>query len=79
MSCERLQTDAMSTLIWRSLVNPGRDGPAGRLRSTATFKRRPREIGINRAELHFDRGGLRIKTGGLSGGEVDSLLLSPPD
>jgi hypothetical protein len=51
--------------------------PAGRLRSVETFKLRPSEVGINRAELHFERRGLRIKTGGLRGDEVDSLLLSP--
>ncbi len=53
--------------------------PHGRLRSVEAFKLRPSEVGVNRAELHFDRGGLRIQTGGLDGDEVDSLLLSPLD
>ena len=53
--------------------------PHGRLRSVNTFKLHPDEVGVNRAELHFDRCGLRIQTGGLDGDEVDSLLLSPLD
>lgn len=51
--------------------------PRGRLTSVEAFKLRPSEVGVNRAELHFGRAGLRIRTGGLSGDEVDSLLLSP--
>lgn len=53
--------------------------PDGPMTSFEVFKLRPSEVGINRAELHFEKGGLRIKTGGLSGDEVDSLLLSPLD
>ena len=53
--------------------------PQGRLRSVDAFKLRPSELGINRAELRFERGGMRIATGGLTGDEVDSLLLSPLD
>ena len=53
--------------------------PSGRIRSVEAFKLRPSEVGINRAEFHFERGGLRVEIGGLSGDEVDSLLLSPLD
>ena len=53
--------------------------PNGRVRAVEAFKLHPDEVGINRAELRFDRGGLRIQTGGLAGDEVDSLVLSPLD
>ena len=53
--------------------------PDGRLRAVEALKLDPEAVGVNRAELRFDRGGLRIQTGGLDGDEVDSLLLSPLD
>jgi hypothetical protein len=43
------------------------------------FKLRADEVGINRADLRFEQGGFCIRTGGLAGDEVDSLLLSPLD
>jgi hypothetical protein len=49
------------------------------LRAVDAFKLRPEEIGINRAELRFAHGGFRARTGGLTGDEVDSLLLCPLD
>ena len=51
--------------------------PKGILKSVKGFKLRESEVGLNRADLGFEHGGLRIMTGGLSGDEVDSLLLSP--
>jgi hypothetical protein len=51
--------------------------PKGLLQSVEGFKLREGEVGLNRADVWFEHGGLRIMTGGLSGDEVDSLLLSP--
>jgi hypothetical protein len=53
--------------------------PHGRLVATQAFKLRASELGLNRADLRFEEGGFRIKTGGLSGDDVTSLLLSPLD
>jgi hypothetical protein len=53
--------------------------PRGRLRAVEAFKLRPSEVGIHRADLHFEHGGMCIKTGGLRGDEADSLVLSPLD
>jgi hypothetical protein len=53
--------------------------PRGRLIAAEGFKLHSSEIGINRADLRFDAGGLSIKTGGLDGNEPDALLLSPLD
>ncbi len=51
--------------------------PRGRLVGADGFKLRASELGLNRAELHFEKGGISIKTGGLGGDDVTSLLLSP--
>jgi hypothetical protein len=40
---------------------------------------RASELGLNRADLRFEEGGSCIKTEGLGGDEVTSLLLSPLD
>ncbi len=53
--------------------------PRGALRRAEVSKLRAEEVGINQAGLHFEEGGFRVKTGGLSGDEPDALLLSPID
>jgi hypothetical protein len=53
--------------------------PQGLLLEVDAFKLRVDEVGINRADLRFEHGGFCVRTGGLTGDEVDSLLLSPLD
>jgi hypothetical protein len=53
--------------------------PRGLLVGVDAFKLRPEEVGIYRADLRFQQRGIRLRTGGLTGDEVDSLLLSPID
>ena len=53
--------------------------PKGHVIAVDGFKLRASEVGLNRADLRFEHGGFRIQTGGLSGDEVDALLLSPLD
>jgi hypothetical protein len=51
--------------------------PHGQLVSAAGFKLRESERGLYRVDLCYEQGGLRIETGGLSGENPTSLLLSP--
>ena len=51
--------------------------PVGALRSVGVSKLRADEVGIKRADLHFENGAFRIETGGLDGDDPTELLLAP--
>jgi hypothetical protein len=51
--------------------------PQGQLVTATAFKLRESELGICRADLTYESGGFRIRTGGLSGHDATALLLSP--
>ena len=53
--------------------------PGGRIVAADGFKLRPSEAGLHRVDLRFEAGGIRIRTGGLSGDDATSLLLAPLD
>lgn len=57
--------------------------PEGPLLAAEGFKLRPSEIGLNRIDLRFGRGGFRVQTAALSGDEIvidsTTLLLIPLD